>query len=43
MGRIKELLEEQLDARLQYEEMIYEFNKKIYEDYFNRSVETSKE
>lgn len=43
MGRTKELLEEQIDARLQYEEMIYEFNKKIYEDYFNRSVETSKE
>ena len=43
MGRTKELLEEQIDARLQYEEMIYDFNKKIYEDYFNRSVETSKE
>lgn len=47
MGRTKELLDDvfnqQIDARLQYEEMIYEFNKKIYEDYFNRSVETSKE
>jgi hypothetical protein len=47
MGRTKELLDDvfnqQIDARLQYEEMIYQFNKKIYEDYFNRSVGSSEE
>jgi hypothetical protein len=43
MGRTKELLENvfdrQTEARLQYEEMIYEFNKKLYEQYLDSSEE----
>ena len=39
MGRTKELLEDDqhIEARLQYEEMIYEFNKKLYEQYLEGS------
>lgn len=41
MGRTKQLLEDVIDleARLQYEEMIYEFNKKLYEQYLESSEE----
>lgn len=47
MGRTKELLDDvfnqQIDARLQYEEMIYEFNKKLLDEHFRRDMETSEE
>lgn len=45
MGRTKQLIEDvfsqELESRLQYEEMIYEFNKKLYEDYFRGGMESS--
>ena len=41
MGRTKELIvfDQQTEARLQYEEMIYEFNKKLYAQYLESSQE----
>lgn len=47
MSRTKQLLDDMFeahfDAQLQYQEMIYQFNKDLYDGYIRRTMDTSKE
>ncbi|MGA1703065.1 MAG: hypothetical protein ACO393_05990 [Methylophilaceae bacterium] len=40
---MEDLFYEQMSAELRYQEMIYQFNKRIYNEYIERNVDSSEE